>query len=196
MKERDDIGDFFKAELDNFEPSLSFDELEIIDKIQANNRFYKFSPYNFNIFYALAIVSGFLLTLGCVTHYILKQQNDVSTIENLSQSKKTSKIIPIVNESAKIVEKKNISSTSQGKTNTSEKPKNNTSKLESNNIETTTPTVPQTTNVDLTPQIVTKPISITDSIPKKVEIKPIRKKIFIVKRDTIYKKDTLKIKHK
>lgn len=202
MKERDDIGDFFKAELDDFEPSLSFDELEIIDKIQVNNRFYKFSPYNFNIYYAFAIVSGFLLTLGCVTHYVFKQQNEVSTIETKIHKPENSPA-PIVqggvrkNEIDERVNSPEISKNNNQTNTTNQRVgivKNENTEM--NNSAVTNNTIITQPNNEVLNTNVTKPTVITDSIPKKKEIKPIRKQIFIVKRDTIYKKDTLKVKHK
>lgn len=206
MKERDYIGDFFKAELDDFEPSLSFDELEIIDKIQANNRFYKFSPYNFNIYYAFAILSGFLLTLGCFTHYIFKQQNEVSTIETKIHKPGNSPA-PILQGGVRKNEiNQEVNSSEISKNNTKINNQTNTTNqrvgiVKNENTEMNSSTVTNNTiitqpNIEVLNTNATKPTVITDSIPKKKEIKPIRKQIFIVKRDTIYKKDTLKVKRK
>jgi hypothetical protein len=63
----------FKDELKNFNPKLTINEIDFLDKFITKNNFYKFNPYHFNLFYAMAIVSGFLITMSLAGHYLYSQ---------------------------------------------------------------------------------------------------------------------------
>ena len=61
MKKIENLGDYFKSELDDFEPELSFKEEYVIHKIQTHNKFYKFDQYYFNIYYAMVFMTSLVL---------------------------------------------------------------------------------------------------------------------------------------
>jgi hypothetical protein len=73
MQQYHKLEHLFKDELKNFNPKLSYSEIDFLDKVILKNNFYKFNPYHFNLFYAMAIVSGFLLTMTLAGHYLYSQ---------------------------------------------------------------------------------------------------------------------------
>lgn len=185
MKSTETIGDLFNIEFDDFKPSLSLKELEMIDKEQTKIKFYKFNIYQFNMYYALVILSGFLLTLGCACHYLYTQNHIVkSNYQTITNNK------PIVNKQIdnKIMRPTIVSIASKTS-------KHN--KIKSSDKFITKPALITEQNKSQL-IIIEKAIDIKkDSISAvPVEIKTIHKKMFIMKRDTIYKNDTLKVKPK
>lgn len=210
MKNKEHLGDFFKSEFEDFEPELSFKEEQVLHKIQVQNKFYSFDPYHFNVYYALFFVAAFVLNLCCAGHYIYNQINNEETA-------KSSFIEGTVNTEKKIIENSDVSTSNinaekqdvvnnnvlkpsklNNKSNFNSHSNNDNSPISGNELKEIPEKkiIEQQLNHEITP---TKEIQI--ELPKetevvKTEIKPIRKKVFIIKRDTIFKKDTLKVKRK
>lgn len=210
MKNKEQLGDFFKSEFEDFEPELSFKEEQVLHTIQAQNKFHKFDPYHFNVYYALFFVAAFVLNLCCAGHYIYnqlsnEQKSTTNTIEGTTNN--VNKIVENSSDSKAIINSEKLDvlnnkdmkpSKLNNKLNLNNKVNNGNSPVSENELQE----IPEKKIIE--PQIkheITPTKEIQVELPKetelvKTEIKPIRKKVFIIKRDTIFKKDTLKVKRK
>lgn len=97
MQQYHKLEHLFKDELKNYNPKLTYSEIDFLDKIIAKNNFYKFNPYHFNLFYAIAIVSGFFITMSLAGHYLysqtrLNKPEEITTIALTPVSKQKKKL--------------------------------------------------------------------------------------------------------
>lgn len=70
MKKFDSIENLFIEEFQDAETALSLDEIEMMDKLIIKNRFYKFNPFQFNVYYAAAILTSVLINTVFIYHYM------------------------------------------------------------------------------------------------------------------------------
>jgi hypothetical protein len=70
MEAEDKIGGLFKDAFRDHKEALSLEELETMQNALSKKAFYGFNPFQFNMYYAAAIVSGFLITLLLAGHYV------------------------------------------------------------------------------------------------------------------------------
>jgi len=78
MEDKNKIGDFFKTHLSDYKEEVSLMDLEMMSSRMSKSNFMKFNARYFNIYYAAAIVSGFLVSLTLGGHYVYtyKLQNE------------------------------------------------------------------------------------------------------------------------
>lgn len=194
---KDAFANLFKEEFQNNTESLSLDEQYQLEKLVRKQAFWSFSPYTFNMYYALAIVSGFLLSTTLGAHYIYNYvyQNPYQKYTNAQNV-----ILPKDSITIKVIEQPFSNTTTH--TNNS-KPlipavKNTILQTGTQNksVKTIDSSIVNTPKIE--PIISSKPNLVPEEIVpfKKDSIKPIRKTIYITKRDTIFQLDTLKNKPK
>lgn len=70
MEDKNKIGDFFKTHLSDYKEEVSLMDLEMMSSRMSKSNFMKFNARYFNIYYAVAIFSGFLVSLTLGGHYI------------------------------------------------------------------------------------------------------------------------------
>src|SRR4051794_30163044 len=75
MKSEDKIGGLFKDTLRGNKEAISLEEIEQMSQVILNSNFYNLDLKYFNIYYASAIVSGFLITIFLAGHFIYTQSN-------------------------------------------------------------------------------------------------------------------------
>lgn len=89
MKDRNNIGDFFKEHLSNHKEDISLMDLDMMNARMAKTNFLKFNARTFNVYYVAAIASGFMLSLVLGTHYLhtyrIQNYHLKQTQEQLSQ---------------------------------------------------------------------------------------------------------------
>lgn len=193
---KDVFANLFKEEFQNNTESLSLDEQYQLEKFVRKQAFWSFSPYTFNMYYALAIVSGFLLSTTLGVHYIYNYvyQNPYQKYANVQN-------VILTNDSITIENEQHFSNTT---THTNKnKPlipaaKNTTLQTgtQRKKVNTIDSSIVNTPKIE--PIISSKPNFVPEEIIpiKKDSIKPVRKTIYITKRDTIFQLDTLKNKPK
>lgn len=195
---KDVFANLFKEEFQNNTESLSLSEQYQLEKLVRKQAFRSFSLYTFNMYYALAIVSGFLLSTTLGAHYIYNYvyQNPYQKYVNTQNV-----ILPIGSISTKNENEQHFSNTETHINNN--KPLNPATKntilqtaTHSKVVKTIDSSMGNPPKVE--PIISSKPNIESEEIKpmKKDSIKPIRKIIYITKRDTIFQLDTLKNKPK
>jgi hypothetical protein len=195
---KDVFANLFKEEFQNNTESLSLSEQYQLEKLVRKQAFWSFSPYTFNMYYALAIVSGFLLSTTLGVHYIYNY-----VYQNPYQYYAIEQKAILPNDSITV-----NNNTEQHFSNTTTRTNNNKPLIPS--VKNTILQTGNQSNADKTidssivnspkiePIISAKPNLEPEEIKpmKKDSIKPIRKTIYITKRDTIFQLDTLKNKPK
>jgi len=181
------LEDFFKTELGNYRPHLDFEEKALIDEIQLKTQFYEFNPYKFNLYYALAIFSGFVISLCCGGHYIYStskllelslMKNEKSNTIVTSTTLVNSDSIKVNNIQNKKIINKDISTS-----------KEIVKKIKPSKFE-----INENKRKDVISNIQTIQPVVKDSIITPQLIQPARKKVIIMRRDTVFQIDTLKVK--
>ncbi|MFN8438856.1 MAG: hypothetical protein U0V72_14705 [Cytophagales bacterium] len=211
MKEDSKIGQFFQEQFADYKEEISLFELEKMTQKMSLNNFTKFSLTTFNVYYAAAIFSGFMISLCLGLHYITTFQKQQRLLEQYQKEFILLK---------KPTEKENITYTYEPKrelpdsskqhlNNLYVMPKGKNSLRNSKNSEleglellTNESKQNEKTNMDNenpTKQLEqealplqTMPITDTTTHMQNIQ-KP---KVVIYKRDTIYEFDTLKVKKK
>ena len=193
---KDVFANLFKEEFQNNSESLSLDEQYQLEKLVRKQAFWSFSPFTFNMYYALAIVSGFLLSTTLGAHYIYNYVYQNPYQQYMIEQK------AILSNDSKTIENEQHFSNTTTHTNKN-KPlipaaKNTTLQTgtQSKSVKTIDSSAVNPPKIE--PIISSKPNFVPDEIIpiKKDSIKPVRKTIYITKRDTIFQLDTLKNKPK
>lgn len=70
METEDKIGSLFKEAFREHTEAVSLEELEAMRDLVSRKSFFSFTARIFNIYYAAAIVSGFIITMMLAGHYV------------------------------------------------------------------------------------------------------------------------------
>ena len=190
------IEHLYKNEFKDFEQSLNFEEINFLDKLIMKNAFYKFNPYQFNVFYAMAIVSGFFVTISSSVYYVYSQadfrhQLSIASIETpIKKSTKNNLILTEI----KTVNKK-IKQSNQDKKNSNSTILLNQKTIKKDKNEFSTNTVKNSSVLDFKNNF-NEVIPINCNEPQNTSpevINPHRKIVYIIKKDTIFQIDTVRI---
>ena len=211
MKKFDTIENLFIEEFQDVETPLNLEEIELMDKLIIKNSFYKFMPYQFNAYYAAAILTSVLINTVFIYHYmysthVIKKtiytSSQADTVYTKSQVEETS----IVNKKPTVYIQESPSHTV---TITTEPKSTVLPESVSNNKIHAVKTLPETAklNNSATALVTTteKPIQaktpdilhVTDnqtieSTKTETKIKPQKKIVYITRKDTILQIDTVK----
>lgn len=85
MEDKNKIGAFFNTQLSDHKEEVSMFELEMMSARMSSYNFMKFNVLQFNVYYAVAIFSGFLLSLGLGTHYLSTYKKQESMLQETRQ---------------------------------------------------------------------------------------------------------------
>lgn len=66
---KDPIKQLFKQGFEEFNPSVDFNEWYSYKELLSKHNFLRFNLFQFNVYYALAIATCFLLSIGTTAHY-------------------------------------------------------------------------------------------------------------------------------
>lgn len=81
MEDKNKIGAFFNSQLSDHQEEISLLDLEMMSTRMSPHNFMKFNLLNFNIYYAVAICSGFLITLTLGGHYLNTYKRQENMLE-------------------------------------------------------------------------------------------------------------------
>lgn len=195
MEEQEDtLGLLFKNSFEGHKPPLEEGEWDMLSNSLEKRNFFKFNPYQFNIYYASTILACFFICLGVGSHYVYKQHpfsasnsetstvlSDTSATHVLGEGKKiraedpqeefnSEPHVPYSRVEEKKVEKKP----------TEEKTVSEPSQVPSNSLTSKKDTITHSVVHKTNPQ----PTIDSSKINKKV--------LYITKQDTIFKYDTVR----
>lgn len=83
MEDKNKIGDFFREHLSDYKEEVNLIDLEMMSNRMAKSNFMRFSLQNFNVYYAAAICSGFLVSLFLGGHYITIHNQQTCQLKQL-----------------------------------------------------------------------------------------------------------------
>lgn len=231
MEDKNKIGDFFKTHLSDYKEEVSLMDLEMMSSRMSKANFMKFNARYFNIYYAAAIVSGFLVSLTLGGHYVytyrlqsealkktqielaqiqalIHRQEDNNTsippsdgISNLPNS-------PSIRSNKSSYKRENVLAQPSSPLNPSNEETNRNDKsekeLKGNTNQSSGSNQPNYENKEHHESGVPKTLNehkhidpIQHTTPsQELDESPIKKKVVIYKRDTIFEYDTLKVKKK
>ncbi len=194
MEERnDDIGKLFKNAFTGHKVPPSNEEWEMLNSSLTKHNFFKFNPYQFNIYYASTIVVCFFICVGVGSHYTYKHFVEpifTQTIQ-IQTSVESGDSIPNVSskelgpiQEVKPAYEKNITVASH-----SLKDKSISIVVDQEiQVNTSHQLAKSDSSSHFHPPNVS--ISIVDSVSGKD--KPYKRTLYITKRDTIFRFDTVK----
>ncbi len=201
MQHNDKIGALFSNLLNDYEEKVSFDEMDKMYATISKNQFLSFSLYHFNIYYAAVILSGFLFSVSLGCYYLYTTQKNTSTATVLSgtgpnpdkrsfnsplqpaMEKQTTEIGPAL--------EKHKSPLRENKQIVAEKAENN-DELSGNNTKESIAEISPNSKKNIHNDFLA--IKTIDSVKNTSATNAIKKKVFIIQKDTIYQTDTLKAK--
>ncbi|HTF80787.1 MAG TPA: hypothetical protein VL947_03645 [Cytophagales bacterium] len=225
MEDHNKIGNLFKSQLSDYKEEVSLMELELMTARMSQHNFMEFNLRYFNVYYAAAIFSGFLISLILGGHYLttykkveqelLNTRRELTRLEQsvshervadtayVLPSKETSSQVPI---DPSMPSKSNLTRNS----NRSAQPVDSKSFAKSKinepvdkdkvSTETNYEKSADVRGVESTTSLQAQDHSPSDNHiheqPHKVVVTPKLNKVVIYKRDTIYQYDTLKVKKK
>lgn len=183
---KENIGKIFKEGLQSEEATVSFEEMELMNRLLLKNSFYQFSPFTFNVFYAAAIVSGFLITMTLAGHYIYTQSL-IAKITKLEEPK-----VPIIEKTNEIQGEYSEKGTFQPVPSPSLVNSSVSKEMKEENLDAKQNNTFLNDSIATVTLIADQPIQphLPKDSAKKVS-NPLKKTVVIVKNDTIYQMDTI-----
>lgn len=181
--EENDLGNFFNKELKDHTEELTHLEYERISAMISKSGFYYFSFYRFNVYYASAIAAGFFISLLVAGDYMFNssKQKNSSVVERVVDSSGLKAVTDTITIVAENSNEDTVLIREEHKYNGIANSKQVVTKNESVLLDDTSAIMLPQPDESLGNKTVTK----ADSV------KPERKKIYIVRKDTLHKVDTL-----
>jgi hypothetical protein len=194
----DEIGKLFKAAFEGHKTPPTNEEWEVLGSSLTKHNFFKFNPYQFNIYYAGTIVICFLICVGVGSHYGYKNFVEPS----FTQTIEIQTTISSEDSTAYLITENPVKTQNEGQKKES---RDNPKGEQISERKETTLLIEQTSSARLTP--VTKRVDSSNQALQRKEhsskvdslshpLKPAKRTLYITKRDTIFRFDTIKTQKK